>query len=88
MRCSRLTAVAFGAAALMGAAPASAQTRDYPFCIKGGNYVSSLGDCSFDTYEQCVATASGRYSFCDRNPYYVGDSRPNVAKRKKRAGQQ
>ena len=33
--------------------------RDYPFCIKGDSYDSPLGDCSFDTYQQCLATASG-----------------------------
>ena len=88
MGCSFLTVVALGAAVLMGVEPTSAQARDYPFCIKGGNYVSSVGDCSFDTYQQCLDTASGRYSFCDRNPFYAGETKPDVAKRKKRGGQQ
>jgi hypothetical protein len=47
-----------------------AQARDYPFCIKGDEYDSAVGDCSFDTYEQCKATASGRLAYCDANPFY------------------
>ena len=85
MRCFFSIAVALRS---IGASTASAQARDYPFCIKGANYVSSVGDCSFDTYQQCLDTASGRYAFCDRNPYYAQMSKPYVAKRKIRSGQQ
>jgi hypothetical protein len=49
----------------------SAQARDYPFCIKGGDYDSAVGDCSFDTYQQCLASASGRRAYCDANPFYT-----------------
>jgi hypothetical protein len=51
-------------------APSTAQARDYPYCIKGDFYASGTGDCSFDTYQQCLATASGRRAYCDVNPFY------------------
>ncbi|GAB1715901.1 MAG: hypothetical protein NTAFB05_09430 [Nitrobacter sp.] len=51
-------------------APSAAEARDYPYCIKGDYYVSALGDCSFETYEQCHAAASGRLAYCDVNPFY------------------
>lgn len=50
--------------------PDAAQARDYRFCIKGGGYESPVGDCSFSTYGQCLATASGRKAYCDVNPFY------------------
>jgi hypothetical protein len=71
MRKSLLAALVLGAAIAIGMAPDAAQARDYPFCIKGGGYESSVGDCSFDTYQQCLATASGRFDYCDVNPFYA-----------------
>ena len=56
------------AASVISTLPAAA--RDYPFCIKGAGYGSAIGDCSFDTYEQCQASASGRDAYCDANPYF------------------
>ena len=57
-----------GAASTSGAIPAAAQ--DYPFCIKGCDFGGSRGDCSFVSYQQCQATASGRDAYCDVNPYF------------------
>lgn len=59
MRNFLLAAVAIVAVVLIGMTPTSIRARDYPFCIKGPSYDSPIGDCSFDTYEQCLATASG-----------------------------
>ena len=70
MRKVVLAALAVGAVAAIGSAPDAAQARDYPFCIKGLDYGTPVGDCSFDTYQQCLATASGRPDYCDVNPYY------------------
>lgn len=70
-------AVALGSVAFMTPSPVWA--RDYPFCIKGDSYESPIGDCSFDTYRQCLATASGRLAYCDANPYYVDPNRPELA---------
>ena len=51
-----------------GALPAAA--RDYPFCIKGCDFGAGRGDCSFSSYQQCQATASGRDATCDANPHF------------------
>jgi hypothetical protein len=56
------------AASTTGALPAAA--RDYPFCIKGCDFGAGRGDCSFTSYQQCQATASGRDATCDANPYF------------------
>jgi hypothetical protein len=64
-------AIAAGALASTGILSAPAQARDYPFCIKFKSYAGPRGDCSFDTYQQCLATASGRLAWCDTNPYFV-----------------
>jgi Protein of unknown function (DUF3551) len=47
-----------------------AAARDYPFCIKGCDFGSGRGDCSFSTYQQCQASASGRDAWCADNPYF------------------
>jgi len=65
-----LPALAVVAVAAIGLVPDAAQARDYPFCIKGGGYDSPVGDCSFDTYGQCLASASGRKAYCDVNPFF------------------
>lgn len=59
-----------GAALTSGAPPAVA--RDYPFCIRGSEFGGGggLGDCSFSTYQQCQATASGLDAYCAENPYF------------------
>ena len=59
-------------AVLAQASKASAQ--DYPFCIRGGDYDSGIGDCSFTTLEQCQASASGRDSYCAANPFFHGST--------------
>jgi hypothetical protein len=53
-----------------GTLPAAAQ--EFPFCIKGCDFGggSGRGDCSFSSYAQCQASASGRTAWCDANPYY------------------
>jgi hypothetical protein len=68
MRNAVLVLMAFGAIYAIDAAPAAA--KDYPYCIKGCDYGSSLGDCSFATYQQCQATAAGRLAYCAANPYF------------------
>ena len=60
-----LVSLAAGAATLAGAAPAAAY--DYPYCVQGRG-VGIPGDCSYSTYAQCQASASGRNVFCNVNP--------------------
>jgi hypothetical protein len=42
--------------------PEAARAQDYPWCVVNFDRT----DCSFTTYEQCQATASG-YGGCSRN---------------------
>jgi hypothetical protein len=58
--------------------PVAALARDYPFCLKGGESGSFNGDCSYDTYQQCQATASGRNAYCDSNPFYDSRAEPDA----------
>lgn len=73
--------MAIGATTMIDTTPA--QARDLPFCIKGQGYDSALGSCSFWTYEQCQATASGRLNYCDINPYYQGTAAPAEPRRRR-----
>src|ERR1700710_904562 len=63
---------AIGLAAL-NAAPAAAVGTRYPFCIQGDDQ-PGLSNCTFTSYEQCQATASGRRLRWIANPYYSGGS--------------
>lgn len=40
---------------------------DYPYCLQGRT-VGIPGECSYQTYEQCQASASGRGLYCNINP--------------------
>jgi Protein of unknown function (DUF3551) len=68
-------------------APMTAEAREFPFCLKGCDYGGSRGDCSFVSYQQCQATASGRVAYCDVNPYFNASadapSGPNRQSRRK-----
>ena len=63
-------AISFDASPAMAANPAG----DGAFCIRGFVYggAGGLGDCSFSSYAQCKATASGQEAWCLANPYYNG----------------
>ncbi|MFK4381515.1 hypothetical protein ABIA40_000923 [Bradyrhizobium sp. USDA 223] len=55
-------------ALLLGLSSAAKAGRDYPWCVFGGN-VGYPGECMYETREQCLASASGRWtSYCDINP--------------------
>jgi Protein of unknown function (DUF3551) len=56
---------AAGVATLATSAPAAAY--DYPWCVQGRG-VGIPGDCSYQTYAQCEASASGRGLYCNSNP--------------------
>lgn len=53
------------AANALGSVAAAAQ--DYPFCMEGGDF--GAGDCRYATYQQCLASASGRDAWCAANPF-------------------
>jgi hypothetical protein len=65
MRNSLLALAALVAAG--SATPAAAAT--YPWCAR---YSTSGGECSFNTFEQCMATLSGIGGSCVDNPGYSG----------------
>lgn len=72
MRKAIFALAAVAGLAALGAAPAEAVGTRYPFCIQGDDQ-PGLSNCTFTSYEQCAATASGRRLWCIPNPYYVGE---------------
>jgi hypothetical protein len=63
-----MTILAASFSTLAGTAPAAA--IDYPWCVQGRE-VGYPGDCSYTTYAQCQASASGRYAYCAQNPIFA-----------------
>jgi hypothetical protein len=59
MRHIALTALAACSFVLLSIACAEAVGSGHAFCPRGDQYLG-LGACTFDTYEQCQGTASGR----------------------------
>lgn len=49
----------------------AAQAQGYPFCLISG---PGPGDCKYNTYEQCMATASGTGKYCQPN-YWLPENR-------------
>jgi uncharacterized protein DUF3551 len=76
MRKAILAVLAAGALATLHTAPAEAVGTRYPFCLQGNEY-PGLSYCTFTSYEQCQATASGRFLSCIANPYYVSEGEPS-----------
>jgi hypothetical protein len=74
MRHAILFLAAVGGLAALGASPAAAVGTRYPYCIQGDDQ-PGLSNCTFTSYEQCAATASGRRLWCIENPYYAGGGR-------------
>jgi hypothetical protein len=65
--------LAVGVPASFDTEPAAANPAgDGAFCIRGFVYggAGGLGDCSFSSYVQCKASASGQEAWCLANPYY------------------
>ena len=62
--------------AVVASAPAQAVGTHYPFCMQGRDH-PALSDCTYASYDQCAATASGRFLYCIANPYFApGLGRP------------
>ena len=62
MRKMQLALLTLGATVLAGfvhVTPAAA--RDYPWCAQGGE-LDYPGECAYSTYQQCLASVSGRSS--------------------------
>jgi len=56
----------------LSATPASAAIS-YPWCTR---YANTAGECSFNTFEQCLETLSGIGGVCTANPGYAGPGAP------------
>jgi hypothetical protein len=48
----------------------AANARDYRFCLQQG-WEPGPGTCYYDTYAQCMASASGRNAYCQENPRFA-----------------
>jgi len=72
-----LALAAAGGLAMVGLAPAEAVGSRYPFCLQGDDS-PGLSNCSFTSYQQCQATASGRRLYCIANPFYAGGGEADV----------
>jgi len=56
---------AAGVASVATSAPAAAQANAW--CVQGRD-MGIPGDCSYSSYAQCMASASGRNAYCNINP--------------------
>jgi len=68
----------FALAALIAgvAATPAAAAPTHPWCAR---YSSSGGECSFDTFQQCLEDLSGIGGVCQANPgFNASDARPGV----------
>jgi len=68
-----LAFIAVGGGTVAGSTPAAAY--DYPWCAQGRG-VGIPGDCSYQTYAQCMASASGRNLYCNINPRVAYGQQP------------
>lgn len=73
MRATGLALLAAGMITVAASHPAEA--RDYRYCLTTPNY-GYPGDCSYDSYAQCRASASGRYADCNLNPRLLFNEPP------------
>ena len=79
--------LAISGLAMLATAPSQAVGIRHPFCLQGDEY-PGLSYCTFDSYGQCMATASGRYLTCIANPFYEGPSDdPYAYRNRNRASQ-
>lgn len=71
MRGIALLALTAGASTLLSSSPVHAYGVRHAFCLQGDEY-PGLSACTYDTYAQCLASASGRNLSCIANPYFGG----------------
>jgi Protein of unknown function (DUF3551) len=70
--------------AVVATAPAEAVGTRHPYCIQGDEY-PGLSNCTYDSYQQCAATASGRFLYCMENPYFNPGGGPRAYRGRYRA---
>ena len=75
MRNAILAALALSGVAFL--CVGSAEARTYRYCmVEGGWRSSGPGTCYYDTYAQCMASASGIRAYCQVNPFYAFAEKP------------
>ncbi|MEH2513026.1 hypothetical protein V1291_004380 [Nitrobacteraceae bacterium AZCC 1564] len=86
--------IAVAGAYAFTSSPAEA-ARVYPYCLVEA-FEAGPGTCYYDSYAQCMASASGRRAYCQLNPIvafqqqgygqygYGYDDQPPPVKKKKR----
>ena len=65
-------AAALAAGVLSGSAQESFFNKQFCAMSAGGDTVSPFNDCSFHTWDQCVASARGLGRWCTTNPWWHG----------------
>jgi hypothetical protein len=78
-----MAAAAAVVALFAGAAHAQAYRGHGPWCTY--RFIGPDYDCSYISFEQCWATASGWTNYCTQNPYFVAAPPPVRPVRKSRA---
>lgn len=73
MRATLFAALAIAGLCVMPGEPAHAVGVRHAFCLQGDQY-PGLSYCTFDSYAQCQASASGLLLQCIANPYFAGVS--------------
>ncbi len=69
MRNALIAALALAGAAVLSTG--SAEARAYRYCLVEGGFATGPGTCYYDTYAQCMASASGRRAYCQVNPVFA-----------------
>jgi len=76
--------LAAGTASIAGSV--SPTSYDYPWCVMGEELGYS-GDCSYQTREQCLASASGRWNtYCDVNPRVLFEQQQAIQQQRVQQG--
>jgi len=83
MRYLVLALLAGSGLAIAGIAPAAAVGTHYPFCMQGRD-APGLSDCTYTSYAQCEATASGRFLTCMANPFFNPGGDPRAYRDRRR----
>jgi hypothetical protein len=76
-------ALAALAALAMSASVQPAAAIEYPWCAQYTGDGDGGRNCGFVSYEQCMETARGMGSFCERNSFYTGPAERPVKRARK-----
>lgn len=69
----KAVALALFAGGLYSSCGSAQVSTQYPFCLQGDDY-PGWSNCSFTSFQQCQASASGLLDECMSNPWYRADA--------------